>query len=216
MDCRQCEGIETFFNQKLAAGELKKYREKGPSTTTQLLIDALKAEEVEGLTLLDIGGGIGAIQHELMNASVASATSVDASSAYIEAAREEAERRGHADRVAYRHGNFVTLAPDLPQADIVTLDRVICCYHDMESLVGLSSALAGKLYGVVYPRDGWRFRIGWKVVGSLENLFLWARRNPFRAYLHPTKAVDAVVRANGLERRFYRKAGIWQVVVYAR
>jgi hypothetical protein len=34
--------------------------------------------------------------------------------------------------------------------------------------------------------------------------------------VHPTRAVDAVVRGNGLERRFYREAGTWQVVVYAR
>jgi len=104
--------------------------------------------------------------------------------------------------MSHHHGNFMDLAPDLPQADIVTLDRVICCYHDMQSLVGLSSALAGKLYGLVYPRDTW-----WvKIVNAISNLVYWIRQSSFRLFVHPTKAVDAVVSTNGLERRFYRKA----------
>jgi 2-polyprenyl-3-methyl-5-hydroxy-6-metoxy-1,4-benzoquinol methylase len=69
----------SFYDAKLAASQLRKYRDKGPIASTQMLIDALKAEGVEGATLLDIGGGIGAIQHELLAVGVAHATSVDAS-----------------------------------------------------------------------------------------------------------------------------------------
>ena len=83
----------------LAASQLRKYREKGPIASTRTLIDALKAVGVEGATLLDIGGGIGAIQHELLAAGVAHATSVDASAPYLGAAREESDRRGQGDRV---------------------------------------------------------------------------------------------------------------------
>ena len=63
----QCQGMETFFDNKTAVGDLKAYRKKGPSKTTRMLIDALKAQGVEDMTLLDIGGGVGAIQHELLN-----------------------------------------------------------------------------------------------------------------------------------------------------
>jgi hypothetical protein len=85
--------IGSFYDEKLAASQLRKYREEGPSASTQALIDALMAEGVEGATLLDIGGGIGAIQHELLAAGAAHATCVDAS-AYLEAARDESSRRG--------------------------------------------------------------------------------------------------------------------------
>ena len=84
--------MASFYNEKLAASQLRKYREKGPILSTQGLIDALKAEGVEGATLLDVGGGIGAIQHELLAAGVSHATSVDASAPYLEAAREESNR----------------------------------------------------------------------------------------------------------------------------
>src|SRR5947207_5244489 len=150
MDCCQCKGIETLFNEKEARNRLRAYHEDGPSKTTRMLIEALKAEGVEGMTLLDIGGGVGAVQHELLRAGVERATGVEASTAYVKAAQEEAERQGHADRVSYHHANFVDIAPQIPPADIVTLDRVICCYHDMQALVGLSVAKAGRLYGLVY------------------------------------------------------------------
>jgi hypothetical protein len=212
MNCCQCQAIEEEFDQNVAAKELRQYRQSGPARTTRLLIDALTAEGVEGLTLLDIGGGIGAIQHELVKMGVTHASSVEASAAYIAAARDEAERQEHADRISVHHGDFVALAPTIPHADIVTLDRVICCYPDMPALVGLSSARARRLYGVVYPRDTWWLRMGL----ALVNLTYWMRRKPFRVYAHSSDAVDAVVRDNGLRRRFYRTTLVWQVVVYVR
>ena len=212
MNCSQCQGIETVFDRKTAAKKLDEYRRRGPDKTTRLLIDALTTDGVEGMTLLDIGGGVGAVQNELLKAGVQSATGVEASSAYLATARAETERQGHADRVTHRHGNFVDLAPDVPPADIVTLDRVICCYHDMQRLVDLSSARAKRLYGAVYPRDTWWTRLGL----ALGNAFLRLGRNPFRTFVHPSQAVDAVICGNGLKQRFYQQTFIWQVVVYAR
>jgi magnesium-protoporphyrin O-methyltransferase len=212
MNCGQCQGIETVFDQKTVAQKLKKYRTQGPDKTTHMLIDALKAQGVEGATLLDIGGGVGAIQHELLKQGARSATDVEASSAYLTTAKAEAERQGLADRVTYRYGNFVDIAPDVEPADIVTLDRVICCYHDMEKLVGLSSARARRTYGLVYPRDTWWMRIGL----AIGNVILRLSRSSFRSFAHSTKAVDAVIRGNGLKQKFYRRTFLWQVVVYAR
>jgi hypothetical protein len=212
MSCCQCQGIEALFNDKTAVRDLKDYRWNGPDKTTVWLIEALKAEGGDDLTLLDIGGGIGAIQHDLLKANVAKAIHVDASTAYLEASKQEAERQGHVDRVSYRYGDFVSLAPELTPADIVTLDRVICCYHDMETLVGLSSAGAGKLYGVVLPRDTWWTRLG----GRLFNFVWWLIRHPYRFFVHPITAVEAVIRQNGLKRHFYRKSFLWYVAIYSR
>jgi magnesium-protoporphyrin O-methyltransferase len=212
MDCCQCQGIEKLFNEKEARNDLSSYRKDGPTRTTRILIDALKAEDIEGKTLLDIGGGVGAIHHELLEAGLAQAIDVEASTAYMKIAQEEATRQGHADRVSYHHANFVDIAPQIPPSDIVTLDRVICCYHDMPSLVGLSVARASRLYGLVFPRDAWWMRAAMRVA----NLYFRLVRNPYRGYVHRTQAVDHLVRENGLRRRFYKTSGIWQVVVYAR
>lgn len=212
MACSQCRGIEGFFGRRQAERQLKRYHKRGPDKTTRLLIDALGAEEVDGLTLLDIGGGIGAIERALLKAGVARATDVDASSAYLAVAQTEAEREGLADRIEYRFGDFTQIAAELAPSGIVTFDRVICCYHNMHELVGASAAKAARLYGLVYPRDTWWVRVGM----ALVNLVLRVSRNPFRVFVHATAAVDALARDSGLAPRFQRLAGPWQIVVYAR
>ena len=212
MGCCQCEGIEGLFNQREAARRLRVYRRKGPERSTRILLDALRQAGVEGATLLDIGGGIGAVQLGLLGAGVASATDVDASTAYMTAAREEAARQGYEDRVAYHHGNFVELAPAIAPADVVTLDRVICCYPDLRGLVGASASKARRLYGLVYPRDRWLTR----VAVAVANILFRIQRNPFRIFAHRDQAVEALLRDGGLERRFQRNAGFWQVAIYAR
>jgi magnesium-protoporphyrin O-methyltransferase len=213
MNCCQCQGIEQVFSAKVAARELRAYRKKGPGKTTRLLIDALKARGVDGLTLLDIGGGVGKIQHELLDAGAEGAVSVDASSGYLQASQSEAERRGHSDRTQYTHGNFVELAPGIGEADIVTLDRVVCCYPDMTALVGLSAERARKYYGLVYPRDTVFARVGVAMLNLMVR-FIW--RTTFRGFVHPTEAVDSEVRRHGLKKVFFRKTIVWQVVLYAR
>jgi SAM-dependent methyltransferase len=208
----QCQGIETEFDQREAAKKLADYRKHGPPATTRILIDALREAGIENRTLLDVGGGVGAIQHALLKAGARSAVSVDASTAYVAAAQEEARRQDLSERIEFHRGDFVELAGAIPPADIVTLDRVICCYDDMPALVGLSAARAQRLYALVYPRDAGWVRLGLR----LENLFLRLKGSSFRAFVHPTAAVEAILRTHGLRRRFYRHTGVWQVAVYER
>ena len=210
MNCCQCQGIEELFSEEYVAKELKRYRRRGPDKTTRMLIEALKEEHVEGLTLLDIGGGLGAIQHEMLDAGVQSARDIDASMAFLTAAKAETARRGYAERVDYQHGNFVDLAENVSPADIVTLDRVICCYPDMQELVSLSVARAGKYYGLVFPREDWWM----KAYHVLQSLFLRLTRSRFRTFLHPTEAVEELVKDRGFRRCFYRRTFVWQVVLY--
>ncbi len=212
MTCTQCQGIEDLFSAEYVAKELKRYRKRGPDKTTRILIEALKQEGVEGLSLLDIGGGLGAIQHALLQAGVENAVDIEASSAYLNAVKAETARRGFAERVDYRHGNFVELAQEVPPADIVTLNRVICCYPDMHKMVGLSLARAGKVYGLVYPRTDWWMKV-WQ---ALQSFFLRLSRSRFRTYLHSPQAVEALVRGQGFKRRFFRKTLTWQIAVYSR
>jgi magnesium-protoporphyrin O-methyltransferase len=210
--CQQCEGIELTFNEENADNDLRAYRAEGPEETTQWLIDELKKTGVEGLTLMDIGGGIGMIQHALLKSGVAHAVHVDASSAYIETAQREAKRRKLREKIEWHHGNFVDLAPDLAPTDIVTLDKVICCYDDMPALVRASTKLAKRFYGVVYPRDVWWFRLASKVMNFFQVLF----KNPYRMFVHPTEKVERLIKRSGLRRIFYKTTWLWQVAVYSR
>ena len=211
MQCCHCQGLETLFSEKVARRELKSYRAKGPTKSTRRLLELLRPAS-EGRSLLDVGGGVGAIQHELMAQGAAGVTNVDASTAYLKVVQEEAARRGYADRARYLHGDFVDLAAEIEEADIVTLDRVICCYPDMERLVGLSSAKARALYCLVYPRPTWYM----KFFPPIANTYFRLSRNPFRVFLHRTEDVSKAVEQSGLRYQSTEHSGIWQIATFSR
>jgi magnesium-protoporphyrin O-methyltransferase len=212
MPCCQCQGIESEFNRRLAARELRRYRRRGPVRSTRLLLDALKPTLTPDSTLLDIGGGVGAIHHELLDAGAVSAVHVDASSAYLDAARGEATRRHHLEAVEFVQGDFVELAPTLAAADVVTLDRVICCYPDMPALVGAAADKAQRILGAVYPPNTWWMRIAMRVL----NYFLRLRHSEFRVFVHPTDAIEAVLRKHGLERATRKRSLVWEICTFTR
>jgi SAM-dependent methyltransferase len=212
MRCCDCEGIGTQFGPEAAARDLRRLRRRGPIRSTRFLIQDLQRSEMDGASLLDIGGGVGAIHHALLDAGAATAVHVDLSVDYIAAARDEATRRGHGDRLHFVHGDFVALAPELGVADVVTLDRVICCYPDMETLVERAAAKARRLFGAVFPVDSWWMRATVGAVNALQRV----RRSAFRVYVHSPAAIDAVLRRNGFERRTRRRTVLWEVATYAR
>ena len=205
-----CPGNE--FGERDARRDLEGYRRNGPERTTRWLIDGLAAGGVDGLSVLDIGAGVGAVHLELLGAGATSAVDVDGSAAYVDAARREATRRGVAERVTYSVGDFVSLASAIEPADLVALDKVVCCYPDMAALVRLSTAHARRRYGLVYPRDTWWIRIGGRVMNGVFRL----TRQRLRFYIHPTVAVDAIVKAAGFRLATIRPGLFWQVAVYER
>lgn len=209
--CNHCRESADLFDQARAQKQLRKYRKNGaPNKSTRLLIDALKSLDLHEKTLLDVGGGVGMIQHELLDEGVATSMLVEASPAYLEAAEKESRRRGHADRTSYRYGDFVELASDLPAADLVTLDRVICCYPHMRRLVETSAAKAVRWYGVVYPKERWYNRM----LGRIGNTYCWARSMEFRIYVH--SGVEETIRAEGLVPFYQVETILWKVALYER
>jgi magnesium-protoporphyrin O-methyltransferase len=177
-----------------------------------MLLGMLLEAGVREQSVLDVGGGVGALQHELLIKGARAVTNVDASPAYQEVNRQLAVDRGLIERITYRTGDFVELAPDLPTADVVSLDRVICCYPDMPALVDASAGRARRLYGFVAPRERWLTRVGlW-----FANLFFRLQRNPFRVFVHSLDAVDGRLRTQGLFPRRTRRTLLWEVRVYER
>jgi 2-polyprenyl-3-methyl-5-hydroxy-6-metoxy-1,4-benzoquinol methylase len=212
LSCCHGEGCNAQFDVRQARHDLKHYHKEGPDPTTRALIDLLKGAGVQGAHLLDVGGGVGAIHHELLDAGLYAATHVDASQAYLEVARQEASARGHGDRVRFVAGDFVKVAGEVAEADVVTLDRVICCYGDMEALVRASAGKAKRLYGAVFPRDPWYLK---PAFGSIN---LWKRltRSRFRVFLHPVAAIDAAIRRQGFRQKSALRTWVWNVALYER
>jgi magnesium-protoporphyrin O-methyltransferase len=187
MDCCRATENDRFFDARFVRRELKRYRKRGPGPSTRELLTAIEASSPPpGSTLLDVGGGVGGIHHRLLERGFAQATQIDASGAY--------------------------LAADLPQADVVTLDRVVCCDSDYESMLGEAAAHARRLVAFTYPRP----RFVTKVVVSGGNALPALLGRTFRTCVHPPERMAGVLERNGLRRRWAGGTFIWAAEVFER
>jgi magnesium-protoporphyrin O-methyltransferase len=160
--------------------------------------------------LLDIGCGVGALTFGLLERGIDRATGVDASPAFVAAAIREAERRGQADAVRVLHGDFVRLAPELPPAQLVTLDRVVCCYPDAGALLTAAAEHAKRCVALSYPRQRWYVRLALAFENTLRRL----RRNPFRAFAHPARSISQPLESAGFRLASRRETLMWTADVY--
>ncbi len=208
-----CQASDQQFDARIARRDLRRFERRGPDATTRQMLAAVQEVHLSPQpVLLDVGGGIGAIHHILLEHGFAHAVQVDTSTAYLEAAAAEAERRGHAGRVDFRRADFPDVAESIPMADVVTLDRVVCCDPDYASLLGAAADRAKRLVAFSYPRPLWVVRL---IVAAL-NLANRLRGRSFRAHLHPPAAMAGVLERAGLCRRWAGGTWIWAVEIFDR
>ena len=207
-----CSAIEHHFSEELAAADLRRYRRGKLDGPTRRLLKAVRQHSPDPSSVLDVGGGVGMILHELLPGSNATATYVDGSAAHLRAAREEAERRGYADRARFLHGDFVDLVADVEPADVVVMHRAVCCYADAEGLLAAAATRTSRLLAISYPRDAWPVRAEIR----FSNWYRSRRGDPLRAYVHPEALIEAALQNAGLERGAQTATPYWRIDLYGR
>ena len=200
------------FSEKLAARDLKRYQLKGPGPTTRLMLDCIVAAGAARGHVLDVGGGVGALSFELLDRGVSQATIVDASSAYTAAAQREARELARARAMHIVHADFLAAADSLPTVDIVTLDRVVCCYPSYAPLLSEAMRHSTRYVALSLPRDLWYMR---SVVGT-ENLARRVSGNPFRSFVHRASAMTELAAHHGFTLRCRQRTIAWQVDLLER
>lgn len=212
MPCNCCEITDSAFSGAEARAEIRNYHRRGPAEQTKLILAAIRSLGVRNAQLLDIGGGIGVLHHELLEDVAREATHIDAASAYLKEAKKEAAQRGHGERVRFIHADFTDVAGEVPDADIVTLDRVVCCYPNFRALLKAAADHSRHTLALTYPRETWYMRIGVEI----GNFFQRLRRDPFRVFLHPVTEMDALLKEKGFERVSLRRLFVWEMALYRR
>ena len=165
-----------------------------------------------GRDALEVGGGVGAVQIELLRAGAARATCVELSPAYEEEAEALAREAGVEDRIDRRLLDFARAGGDVGSADIVVMHRVVCCYPDMPALVGAAAAHARRVLALSYPPDSWLFRAGARVVNFVSRV----RRQEFRFFVHPPAAIANVAGDHGLTRTLHERRRFWEIATFER
>ena len=211
-DCCTPKGYRQIFSERGARAQARDYRRSGLDTTSRRIVDLLKERGVEGLTLLEIGGGIGAVQIELLKAGLARAVSVELTPSYEASAVELLREAGFQNRVERRVMDFVDAASEVASADIVVMNRVVCCYPDLPRLEGAAADHALQTLVMSYPKERW-----WtKVVVWMANVGMALTRREFRIFLHPVAQVWATGESHGLERAVSRPGVFWEIAAMQR
>lgn len=211
-DCCTPKGYRQIFSERGARQQARDYRRHGPDATSRQIVDLLKERGVEGLTLLEVGGGIGAIQIELLKAGLARAVSVELTPTYEDSASELLREAGLQDRVERRVMDFVDAAADVAAADIVVMNRVVCCYPDLPRLESAAADHARQMLVMSFPKERW-----WsKVVVWMANVGMAVTRRQFRIFLHPVAQITAIGESHGLKRSVSRAGVFWEIAMLTR
>jgi magnesium-protoporphyrin O-methyltransferase len=211
-DCCSPAGYRHLFNRREARRRLDRYRKKGLDPMARAIRDELVRSDVAGKTVLEVGGGVGELHVELLKAGAGGAVNVELSSGYERAATELLEDEGLAGAVQRRVGDFVVDAPDLDTADVVVMNRVVCCYPDMEGMMRAAAEKAGEKLALTFPRDRWSVR----TAVTVGNWWLRVRSVDFQAYVHDPEGIVAVADAGGLRMAFADEDRVWRALVLER
>ena len=207
--CCAPSGYDELFGEKQGRRDARRYRRRGLDNAARWIVETARDHGVQGVTVLEPGGGVGAIQIELLKAGAAHSTIVELSTGYDEAARELAREAGVEARIERRLGDFA--ANGAGEADVVVLHRVVCCYPDYERLLGAAATRARRLLVFTHPPRNAASRA---FFGTL-NLWMRLRGKDFRAFAHPPEAMVAAVRRHGLEPVASRR-GLWYGAAFER
>ena len=212
MDCCNVNGLNEVFNKSRAAKESRRYLRNGLDRRAAMVAACLSGQGGSGASILEIGCGVGSLHLELLKQGAGAAIGVDVSQSYVEAAAGLSRTLGFQDVTRYHLGNFIDLEEDIPPADMVVLDRVICCYPDMKGLVTASTGHAQRLYVLTYPRRTWWMRVGaWAF-----NFGLTVMRREFRFFLHHPEEIRAAIEAAQFSLIQSAKQGPWEMTAYRR
>jgi methyltransferase family protein len=211
-DCCTPKGYRWIFSERTAQMEAKRYRRRGLDGTSRRIVDFLKKQGVEGRTVLEIGGGIGAIQIELLKAGAARATSIELTPTYEQAANQLVSEAGLTDRVERKVMDFAQAADQVEGADIVVMNRVLCCYHDMPRLAGAAADHTQQTLVMTFPRRALWVRAGL----GIGNGLLWLTRRHFHIFVHRPSEIIATSQRHGLQPVLDRTGLIWTLAALSR
>ncbi len=212
MSCCRSRPCEQMFSPRMARRSLERYRSKGLDEIERRVAAAAKDSGIEGARVLEIGGGIGTIQAELLVAGAATGEIVELVTAYEPYARELASEKGLADRVTFHVADLMDDPNAVDPADVVILNRVVCCSPDGIELAAVAARLARKTIVLSYPRDVAWVRLGIGVLNLGQRLL----RRSFRAFVHSPAKLRAAVEEHGLRVANHGRTAFWEFTTLQR
>ena len=201
-----------MFRPRTARKDLERYRSRGLDDLERNLVDQARSGGLEGARVVEIGGGIGAIQSELLEHGADRGEIVELVGSYEDSAYELAREKGLEDRISYRVADVLEAPDAVEPADVVVLNRVVCCSPDGIDLAAAAARLARRRLFLTFPRDVVWVRIGVRLL----NVGFWTMRRSFRTFVHPNAALLGAIEAEGMSLTGQAEGRFWQLAAFER
>jgi 16S rRNA G966 N2-methylase RsmD len=196
-----------MFDGRFARRMASRYRKRGLDRTARRMVEYVVSSGMKECTVLEVGGGIGEIEIELLKRGAGRALNLELSPAY-DAEEERLLAEAGLEGRAERRVHDIAIDPDaVEQADIVVLHRVVCCYPDYERLLSAAAGRARRMLVFSYPPRNPLSRL----FIALQNLTLRLLRKEFRTFAHPPRDMLAVLAENGLTVRYGHRGVPWRI-----
>lgn len=203
------ESYEGVFSDRYARRLARRYRRRGLTPAAQRIVDFVTSEGIKGASILEIGGGLGEIQLELLKLDAARTTNLELSGAYEPEADRLIQEAGVNGRVQRIQGVDLAATPEaLAAFDVVVLHRVVCCYPEVGRLLSAAAAHARRTVVFSHPPYNWFGRLSAK----LMNAWLRLLGNQYRAFSHDPYEMVAVLERHGFIPRYRGAEGMWRIV----
>lgn len=214
MACSCCggNGCDGFFGERFARRTLRRYLRKGLGAEARLMVEWAGEDGLDGVSVLEVGGGVGALQAELLRRGAAAGTVVEVVPSFEPFARELASRAGIEGRTSFVLADLAEAPDAVPPADVVALRRVVCCSPHGPALLGAAAGLTQRLLVASYPRRNRATRAAARV----QNAVLRLVRKEFRVFVHDPADLDAAAAAHGLRRTRTQRGAVWETAAFAR
>jgi hypothetical protein len=210
--CCRAQVCEEIFKPKTARRQLKRYRKKGPDPLERKMLASIPPDELDGARVLEIGGGIGAMQAELLSAGARQGEVVELVSAYEPYARELAREKGIETRSIFRVADILQHPESVAPAHIVILNRVVCCSPDGVRLTGEAARHAQRTLVLSFPRDRFLVRLFVRVVNGTLRLM----GRSFRSFVHQKASLYASAENEGFRVGETGRRFVWEYAMLRR
>jgi 16S rRNA G966 N2-methylase RsmD len=210
--CCNARGCDEFFTSRMARRTAERYRKNGVDKTAERMLAFLEEHGIEGATVLEIGGGVGEMQIELLKRGAARTLNLELSPGYDEEAVRLVREVGLEGRAERRLHDIAADPVGVEPADVVVLHRVVCCYPDYELLLSAAADHARHLLVFSHPPRNVVSRL---LLGA-QNLLFRLRRKEFRTFAHPPARMLGVVEERGLRLAYAHRPVVWQIAGFER
>jgi magnesium-protoporphyrin O-methyltransferase len=212
VSCCARHGQEELFGERFARRAAKRYRRKGPDPMARALARRASARGLEHATVLEIGGGIGQVLLQLLAGGARAGEVVELVPAYEQEAAALAAEAGVGERASYRTADLVADPAARREADVVVLNKVVCCTPDGIELAGIAAGLARRTLVLSFPRGVWWVRAAF----GGANLVFRVRRRRFRTFVHSPEELRAAIERHGLEPASTRDGPLFRIAAFER